>query len=502
MSFSVFLNAPSVDWIRFFIFFLGIILFIALAEKTRIWLKWPAEVTRKLVHVLTGLLVFFSPFFFQKPAPLLWMGIVFIVVNTMGIKSGKLKGMHDTARASYGTVFYPLSFFVLVLFCWNEYQAVLMLGMIILAISDAAAAIVGENLKAPHEYRLGRDKKSLEGSAVMAISAFLLVLFLLPVIDHVDGLSVDYSQAIGIAVATALISTALEAISSGGSDNLSTPLGAAFVIYFLLNQTATGQQQFYIGLVLAMGMAFVSYKLHFLNASGSVSTFILAALVFGIGGWIWTIPILLFFILSSLLSKMGKKTKHQFSLMFEKSSCRDAGQVMANGGIAGSMVIGSVLLPHPFWFLGYLSALAAVTADTWATELGVFSPVRPISIKTWKSVAPGTSGGITIAGTLAGLTGAFLIGISGVFLKQSFSLKTAGWIAMAGVLGSLVDSLLGATVQAQYQCPDCQKITERQLHCNGEITRQVSGLSWMNNDWVNALCAASGVFFIWIYTQF
>ena len=126
-------EASAQDWIRFVLFLSGIVLFILLAEKTRTALGWSAEVTRKLVHVLTGVLIVFSPLFFSSPKPLLWMAALFTVVNFIGVETGKLKGMHDTLRKSFGTVFYPLTFFILVASCWNGHKAVLILAMMVLA---------------------------------------------------------------------------------------------------------------------------------------------------------------------------------------------------------------------------------------------------------------------------------------------------------------------------------------------------------------------------------
>jgi len=94
-----------------------------------------------------------------------------------------------------------------------------------------------------------------------------------------------------------------------------------------------------------------------------------------------------------------------------------------------------------------------------------------------------------------------IIGLSGALLSDSISFVLAVWVAIAGISGSMVDSLLGATIQAQYQCPECQKITERKMHCQQQITRQISGKAWMNNDWVNMLCSVSGVLFLWIRYQ-
>ena len=140
-------GAPSADWIRFGVFFAGIVLFISVAEKMRSYLNWSPEVTRKLVHVLTGILIFFTPYFFISNKTLIWMALIFIVVNFLGVRTGKLQGMHSTERRSYGTVFYPITFLFLVMTCWEVHKTVMMLSMLILAVSDAAAAIVGENLR-------------------------------------------------------------------------------------------------------------------------------------------------------------------------------------------------------------------------------------------------------------------------------------------------------------------------------------------------------------------
>jgi uncharacterized membrane protein len=138
--------------------------------------------------------------------------------------------------------------------------------------------------------------------------------------------------------------------------------------------------------------------------------------------------------------------------------------------------------------------MAAVNADTWATELGVLSAAAPRLITSGKLVERGTSGGVTIFGYLAALAGAGLIGVAAAFFTPTISgLAMIGMCMLAGLLGCSIDSVLGATVQAIYYCPQCQKETERYpLHGCGTQTEHLRGWRWLNNDLVNLACSLVG----------
>jgi uncharacterized protein (TIGR00297 family) len=180
---------------------------------------------------------------------------------------------------------------------------------------------------------------------------------------------------------------------------------------------------------------------------------------------------------------------------YSKGSQRDWGQVLANGGLGAGLAVLYGIFPQYSWlWIAFAGAMAAVNADTWATEIGFFSPVSPRLITNGRKVDPGTSGGVTPLGYMAALCGSALIAvIAALFTPQGNPVALATIITLGGIGGATFDSLLGATVQAIYYCPICQKETERYpTHTCGSQTVQLRGWRWLDNDWVNFFCSLAG----------
>ncbi len=257
--------------------------------------------------------------------------------------------------------------------------------------------------------------------------------------------------------------------------------------------------QLLLGVLLGLLVAWAAYRARALDRSGALAAAVEGALIFGLGGLRWAVLLLAFFLTSSALSRLFGRRKSGLAEKFSKGSRRDAGQVLANGGVAAGFVLLDSLLRLAFssgatWtWVAFAASLAAVNADTWATELGVLSRRAPRLITSGRPVEPGTSGGITLDGTLAALAGAFLIGALAAPLAGASSWRVLLAVTVCGLLGALFDSFLGATVQAIYACPACGKQTERHpLHTCGAPTRLARGWPWLDNDWVNAACALFG----------
>ena len=256
--------------------------------------------------------------------------------------------------------------------------------------------------------------------------------------------------------------------------------------------------------ILAATVAFLAYRAHSLNKSGAAAATFVGTIIFGFGGLSWAILLMIFFITSSGLSRAFKSRKRGLDEKFSKGNERDAGQVFGNGGLATFFAALHALYPESVLpWIGFAVSLAAVNADTWATELGVLNPTQPRMITNLRNrVEKGTSGGISLFGTLASLLGAAVIALAADFLSPVGTFPAGSWllITAAGLAGSLFDSFLGATIQAMYYCPNDQKETEKHpFHTCGTPTVHIRGWDWLDNDWVNFACSAFGVLICFLF---
>jgi uncharacterized protein (TIGR00297 family) len=253
--------------------------------------------------------------------------------------------------------------------------------------------------------------------------------------------------------------------------------------------------QLFFGYLISTSIGALAWRAGALSLSGGFAAAAVGGLVFGSGGLPWAVLLLTFFISSSALSRLFRKRKATLTEKFSKGSRRDWVQVLANGGLGALLAVAYQLAGEPIWaFVAFAGAMAAVNADTWATELGVLSASPPRLITTGHVVERGTSGAISRMGNLAVLGGAGLIGVAaGLVSPQSSFPALAGVIVLGGMAGALFDSLLGASLQAIYYCPTCQKQTERHPHHSCQTqTVQLRGWRWMNNDMVNFTCSVVG----------
>ena len=164
----------------------------------------------------------------------------------------------------------------------------------------------------------------------------------------------------------------------------------------------------------------------------------MAGLILGFGGLKYILPIAIFFVLSSLISKIGPKN------LRKSKSGRNVGQVFANGGVGLILCVFNHFYQTELIYYMFLASIAAANSDTWATEFGKLSKTRPKDIISGRSLLQGESGGITFIGLLGAISGSFIIAIIGYLLNMNtFKLII---VFISGFLGSLFDSILGLSL--------------------------------------------------------
>lgn len=242
-----------------------------------------------------------------------------------------------------------------------------------------------------------------------------------------------------------------------------------------------------IALICASVVSVVAWRKRLLDPGGAVAATFAGTALVAFGGWWAGILLVAFFLTSSLLSV----SEHDHP-------SRTWQQVVANGAPATAFAALALLLDSPTLLVSSAATIAAATADTWATEVGRQSGATPRSIKTLRLAPIGTSGAVSLPGTLASIAGSMTIAILAALLAPLASMPVSiGFpeqlvIVICGILGRLIDTFLGAVFQARYQCVTCGMRTEEPLgHDPGHELVLESGASWLTNDAVNL--TASGI---------
>ena len=494
---SLILNAlksvPISDWYTSLVAIVIIAFLLLSVELGLKYFSLPSLYTRKIVHILTGLIICVVAFILSSNIPIILFASSYLLLDLWSLRKGKFKSIHPDSR-SFGTFFYAISVIILAILFWNNNKPLFIITNLIMIIPDAMAALIGDRY-ARNYFVPVNEKKSIIGALTMFFFT-LMIVFL--------SLEFFYDKSLAIkviiAVIVAAVATVSELLSIRGSDNLSVPLFSGLFLYTLLIVVNTDMMMVMVfGLILAAFVSILSFNLKFLNVGGAALAFLMGSIIFGFGGWAYAIPILCFFILSSILSKIGKSKKKQIESSYQKTGIRDFQQAFANGGVATVVTLIAFFTGNDAFYYVYIASLAAATADTWGTELGIFSRSKPVLITNFNTVEPGTSGGITPMGSIAGFLGSAVI-VSLAFLFNQLSIQYFLFITLAGFTGSVIDSILGATIQGHYKCSICGQITESKTHCQKDTTL-INGKDWIDNDIVNifSICVSSFITYIFLF---
>lgn len=483
-----------------FAFFSGVLLAaVGVGEGLRVGLGWRPEATRRVVHAGVGVATALCPPLFSEPTLIYALAAVFVGANAVALRRRWFPATNGAARRSVGTVVFPAALVGALFLCWTldpERVFVLQTAFLVLGLADPAASLVGMSARRPGRFEVADAGKSVAGCLAFAVVAAActagMLVWLAPP-------SWGTAQIAAGVLAVAAVATAAEALGRGGWDNALVVL-AVVVPLAALDARPDAAALFVLAVPAAIVFAVGAYRVRSLDLSGALAGGVLAWMLVALGGSVsgaaWAVPALAFFVASSALSRtplsvQGRARKRGAEALVEKGSRRDAGQVAANGVVAAVLLAATAFSDTAAvvaaLYAGFVGAFAAAAADTWATEIGtaVGGPTRRLGIG--RPVPPGTSGGVSLAGTLGGAAGAAFVAATALL----FAPLSVGLLALAGgVAGAALDTLVGATLQARYRLPD-GSLTER-ARAGSTALPLAAGVRGLTNDRVNLACTVAG----------
>lgn len=270
-----------------------------------------------------------------------------------------------------------------------------------------------------------------------------------------------------------------------------------------------GTMRLILSTALALSLAWHGKRKKSLSTDGAIAAFIVGFVTFASGSHFGFL-LIAFFISSSWLTKYKSSTKRQIEHDFKEGGQRNAIQVFSNSLTASFLCLSSflffdnpilspshcncietVLISNCFLHFAFLAFYSCCAGDTWSSELGVLSTDSPFLITSGRRVPKGTNGGVSLLGLFSSVAGGGLMGLVWFLVDVVQSGRFEGISSViigltSGLVGSLLDSLLGATLQYSGWLEEEKKVVNRPLLG----AKHISGFNVLNNEQVNLLSAS------------
>jgi uncharacterized protein (TIGR00297 family) len=394
-----------------------------------------ALIVRKLVHFLTGLLILLLTFIIERDVllPLIIAGTIFSFA-TFRLKNLQL--VHQTSDASLGTLFYPVGILSSLLILADLPLFYFQIALMVLTVSDPLANLFGQIKNRNIIFFVWKDKKSIFGLVAYTFSNLSIFYAFLPT---------ELFNNTFFIISLLLLAIAFEVISWRGSDNLSIPVGLS--LFFIFQNTGHSDFLFIdVAIIVLTAGAYFLLKWGMLSRYGSLTAWLIGVYLLILAGWDWMLPVLFFFVTSVVFTKISPVNRSKKN----GYNGRNAWQVLAN--ILWALLSSLLYLTtkNVFFIYFFIAFVAAVTADTWASEIGPVFNKKSFSLADWKMHKSGITGGISFSGTVAALAGSFLVSALSYFLFfEKWNWTIIGMLSIAAFLSCFADTFLGAFIEGK-----------------------------------------------------
>ncbi len=433
-----------------------------------------SELKRKLTHVAVGGFALLLRWLtWPQAAAMAVAAFVFNWQVLPRIGGRRMWREAETARGyPRGILLYPLSVLALVLVFRHEpWKAAAIWA--VLALGDGMASLVG--LAAGGRRLPWNPGKTWSGFAAFVVFGTLGALALAVWTQRLPDAAMLSPSLAGAMIAMALLCALVESLPTSLDDNVTVPLAGAIVLWaveandgvlrrlLLADPGAPGR--LLVGLAVNAAIALLAWRARSVDGLGALSAVVIGAVITVGLGLPGLAVMIAFFVVGSAVTRVGYAVKAARGIAQEKGGARGWRNAWANGGVAAALALLAASGPDSHLFaVAYAAAVATAAADTCSSEIGKAYGRRTVLITSLRPVPPGTEGAISLEGTLGGLGGGLVVACVGA-LAGLYSWTAALLVALAGLLGSLAESVIGT-------------VAERR--------------GWMGNDALNALNTAIG----------
>lgn len=442
------MGIPTTDLLAAVVLGGAALLTLAAAELVR-KLGGTSEQARKTAHVGSGLVAASFPYLFESMWTVLALAASFVLVIFTTHRIGTLKGVHGVDRDSLGAFAFPVTIAGLFVLAAGS-PALYVIPILVLALADAAAALVGKSYGSVHYHALG-ERRSFEGTVAFFVVTFVVVHVPLQIYALAPR-----TDTVLIAAGVAFVAACVEAISVRGLDNVFVPLASWYALDSWL--VAPDPNDHWRRLVVMAGAAAIALALRrtrLLTRTGAVGSVLCAYSAWSMGGWAWALPLAAAFAAAVILGlatrPTGQRTPMGLSHLFQ--ACVTAVVVLfIHDRLDPDVGTRSVL---------YIPYLAAITAGS-AVVAGSVALHAKRAI--WGPVTLASAAPIVVAAAMAGPE----------------ELLGPGGVALAGVAGPGA-VLLGIGLlktAADFRCATCQKSTREPRHCGEPAELQTGHRHW------------------------
>ncbi len=299
-----------------------------------------------------------------------------------------------------------------------------------------------------------RTTSAIGATAAFAVGGFLAATAAQVIVPTLEGVStVDGPEVVFLAASGALLAALLRSVLFERDDPLVLFSVALLLWLFTSLAVDVTPSEIAIAIAVTVGFGYLSWALDTASVTGMLTGVLLALLTIVLGGYPWFAVLISFFALGGLSTKFRYDQKRENGVAEANEGARGGGNVLGNAAVALVAVLAFAARTHlpvdgGVFLFAFAGSIATAMSDTLSSEIGgVFDDPRLIT--TLEPVEPGTDGGVTWQGELAGAAGASFVAVIAVALFEAVGVLGGAVVALAGVGGMTVDSLLGATVEGE-----------------------------------------------------